>query len=206
VVLRSVGKFFGLAGARAGFTLAEPRLLQALAAELGPWALSGPARVVVRSALQDGAWQAAMRLQLGAAGQRLLALLQHHGLDARGTALFAWAPHAAAARLQDRLARAAIWVRRFDAPGSTETGAETGAGAGAGAGAGVDAGSGTVMPSRALSIAPPALPSIRFGLPGTPEQWARLEHALADCHELIHAGTTAVDVSHQGGGQRAAQP
>jgi cobalamin biosynthetic protein CobC len=42
IVLRSFGKFFGLAGVRLGFVLAEPALLQALAELLGPWTVSGP--------------------------------------------------------------------------------------------------------------------------------------------------------------------
>ncbi|KIZ33002.1 aminotransferase class I/II-fold pyridoxal phosphate-dependent enzyme, partial [Stutzerimonas stutzeri] len=44
VVLRSFGKFFGLAGARLGFALAHDGLLRALEELLGPWAIAGPAR------------------------------------------------------------------------------------------------------------------------------------------------------------------
>jgi len=44
IVLRSFGKFFGLAGLRLGFVLAAQALLDELAALLGPWAVSGPAR------------------------------------------------------------------------------------------------------------------------------------------------------------------
>ncbi len=43
VVLRSFGKFFGLAGLRLGFALTAPDLGAALAARLGPWCVSGPA-------------------------------------------------------------------------------------------------------------------------------------------------------------------
>src|SRR5579864_1448588 len=43
VVLRSFGKFYGLAGVRLGFALAAPNLAARLAAWLGPWAVSGPA-------------------------------------------------------------------------------------------------------------------------------------------------------------------
>jgi len=42
VVLRSFGKFFGLAGVRLGFVLAERKLLKLLAEQVGPWAVSGP--------------------------------------------------------------------------------------------------------------------------------------------------------------------
>jgi cobalamin biosynthetic protein CobC len=43
-VLRSFGKFFGLAGVRLGFVLAERKLLKLLAEQVGPWAVSGPTR------------------------------------------------------------------------------------------------------------------------------------------------------------------
>ncbi|MDP9030797.1 MAG: aminotransferase class I/II-fold pyridoxal phosphate-dependent enzyme, partial [Pseudomonadota bacterium] len=42
IVLRSFGKFFGLAGVRLGFVLAERKLLKLLAEQVGPWAVSGP--------------------------------------------------------------------------------------------------------------------------------------------------------------------
>src|SRR5690606_32701627 len=53
IVLRSFGKFFGLAGLRLGFALAEPALLERLAEQLGPWAVSGPARAVATALLAD---------------------------------------------------------------------------------------------------------------------------------------------------------
>ena len=43
VVLRSFGKFYGLAGVRLGFAIASPRLANRLDMMLGPWAVSGPA-------------------------------------------------------------------------------------------------------------------------------------------------------------------
>lgn len=75
VVFRSLGKFFGLAGARVGFLLGQPELLQALAEKLGPWAVNHPARWVAARALADTAWQAQARLDLAAASARLAALL-----------------------------------------------------------------------------------------------------------------------------------
>ncbi len=53
VVLRSFGKFFGLAGLRLGFALAAPPLAARLTALLGPWAVSGPALAVGTKALAD---------------------------------------------------------------------------------------------------------------------------------------------------------
>src|SRR5208282_5560909 len=55
VVLRSFGKFFGLAGIRLGFALAAPAIAMRLAAALGPWAVSAPALAVAAKALADAA-------------------------------------------------------------------------------------------------------------------------------------------------------
>lgn len=117
VVLRSLGKFYGLAGVRCGFVLAAPALLEALAERLGHWTVSGPAREVARLALADTAWQATNRARLVAAGERLHALLRHHGLEAVMQPLFCWVPRDDAATLHDGLARHGVWTRRFDAAG-----------------------------------------------------------------------------------------
>ena len=57
VVLRSFGKFFGLAGLRLGFALAAPSLVNRLDRSLGPWAVAGPAILVGETALADETWQ-----------------------------------------------------------------------------------------------------------------------------------------------------
>ncbi|OIQ81861.1 threonine-phosphate decarboxylase [mine drainage metagenome] len=140
IVLRSLGKFFGLAGARIGFTLAWPELLERLEASLGPWPIGGPARLAARLALQDTAWQADTRQQLQDNAARLRTLLTKHGLPPRGgSALFQWvvAPHAAT--IHERLARRGILTRLFTEPAS-----------------------------------------LRFGLPGTEQEWVRLAKALED--------------------------
>ncbi|QID19183.1 threonine-phosphate decarboxylase [Nitrogeniibacter mangrovi] len=123
VVLRSLGKFFGLAGARVGFVLAPETVREALAERLGPWTLSGPAQYVATQALADTAWQAGMRTHLAQASTRLDALLVAHGAaPTRGCALFRWLPTPAARQWQDHLARHAIWVRAFDSPASLRIG------------------------------------------------------------------------------------
>lgn len=50
VVMRSFGKFFGLAGLRLGFVFAEAGLAKILSDRLGPWAVSGPALAVAAHA------------------------------------------------------------------------------------------------------------------------------------------------------------
>ncbi len=116
VVLRSLGKFFGLAGARVGFVFAPAAVRAALAERLGPWALAGPSRWAARHALADTAWQAATRTRIDAAGQRLQALLQAHGLAARGPALFKQVPTAHASDVHTAFARRGILLRQFADP------------------------------------------------------------------------------------------
>lgn len=123
VVLRSLGKFFGLAGARIGFICAHAALLDRLDAQLGPWAIAGPAREIAQRALDDHAWQAAMRAALPQQAARLVQLLRAHGLaPLGGCALFQWVCTPQAAALHERLARQGVLVRRFDAPESLRFG------------------------------------------------------------------------------------
>lgn len=123
VILRSLGKFFGLGGARVGFVLADAALRSRLADALGPWTLSGPARHVARTALLDSVWQAATRTRLLTDGTRLAALLHERGFcDPTGPALFRWLRTPRAPEIQDSLARHGILVRRFDNPASLRFG------------------------------------------------------------------------------------
>lgn len=113
IVLRSLGKFFGLAGARVGFILAAPDLLARMSETMGPWAVSGPARAVARLALQDSAWQETTRARLQTAGERLHALLAPLG-EVKSTALFATLSTPHANELHEALARQGILTRRFE--------------------------------------------------------------------------------------------
>lgn len=114
-VLRSVGKFWGLAGIRCGFIAAEDRLLDALADHLGPWTVSHPARWVAQRALADRSWQAATATQLHERSARLAELLGRFGLDASaGCALFRWVPTALAGSLYEAFARRGVLVRAFE--------------------------------------------------------------------------------------------
>ncbi|MDE2228763.1 MAG: threonine-phosphate decarboxylase [Alphaproteobacteria bacterium] len=114
IVLRSFGKFFGLAGLRLGFALATPRLAGALRAALGPWAVSGPASWIGAKALTDTTWIAATQARLSVESAHLDALFNDAGLAIfGGTALFRLAESAAAAQLFDRLCQHGIFVRHF---------------------------------------------------------------------------------------------
>lgn len=116
IVLRSLGKFYGLAGARVGFVAAAAPWRERLRELAGPWALAGPARWVARQALADRAWQAATAERLQADGARLAALLGRHFEGVVANPLFAWVPKPDAAALADALARSGILLRHFAPP------------------------------------------------------------------------------------------
>lgn len=123
IVLRSLGKFFGLAGARVGFVLAQPRLLDKLDDLLGPWAVSSPARWVAAKALADCDWQQDNRRYLATAGKRLGTLLTRRGLPPDGRCgLFQWVRVPDAVQLQDRLACQGVLARLFVEPPSLRFG------------------------------------------------------------------------------------
>ncbi|WP_331984037.1 threonine-phosphate decarboxylase CobD [Chitinimonas sp.] len=117
VVLRSVGKFFGLAGIRLGFAAAEPTLLAALQTRLGPWTVSAPAQWAGSLALQDLAWQTTQRQRLQEDSRWLSATLTEAGLAPAGQLpLLYWCPTPHAAAWQAALAREWLWCRRFSEP------------------------------------------------------------------------------------------
>ncbi|MFC3693876.1 threonine-phosphate decarboxylase CobD [Chenggangzhangella methanolivorans] len=139
VVLRSFGKFYGLAGLRLGFAAGDEEMISELAAELGPWPVSGPALHAGRAALADDAWAAEMRLQLAVDALRLESLLQSAGFSqVRGCDLFRMVRHPRASEIHRSLARDGVWTRAFEE-----------------------------RPDH-----------LRFGLPGGPDAFARLDRAL----------------------------
>lgn len=125
LVLKSFGKFWGLAGLRLGFAIAQPALLfprkmykgQDLAPEasltdrLGPWAVAGPALEIGARALEDVAWADATRARLAADAARLDELVGWPLVG--GTDLFRTYEVPDASAMQDRLARAKVWSRIF---------------------------------------------------------------------------------------------
>lgn len=141
VVLRSFGKFFGLAGLRLGFALADTLTVERLEAQLGPWAVAGPALDYGIRALADTDWQTTMRLRLAQDAARLDALFGRFDVPvAGGTALFRYLRLTDAAGLFSALGERGVLLRHFaDRP-----------------------------------------QVLRAGLPGSDEEWQRLESALAD--------------------------
>ena len=116
IVLRSLGKFFGLAGARVGFVFGAREKIGLLREAIGPWPICGPARAVACQALADTAWQERTRRELIAASLRLAALLAPCGEVTR-CALFATLATEQSFALFEHLARRAILTRHFPAHG-----------------------------------------------------------------------------------------
>ncbi|MGQ3048675.1 MAG: threonine-phosphate decarboxylase [Niveispirillum sp.] len=119
LILRSFGKFFGLAGLRLGFLLAPPTLVCAMAARLGPWAVAGPALAVGVAALSDAGWQADTRRRLADAMDRSLSLYRKTGMDILGhTDLYALLREPEGRDLFLGMGRAGLLIRAFpDRPG-----------------------------------------------------------------------------------------
>jgi cobalamin biosynthetic protein CobC len=114
IVLRSFGKTYGLAGLRLGFAIGQISLATRIRAELGPWAVSGPALRIGKAALSDPDWLSKTITRLGSDQPRLDAVLEAAGLTILGgTPLFRLAGHVEAAKLAERLGRHGIHVRSF---------------------------------------------------------------------------------------------
>lgn len=152
IVLRSIGKFFGLAGIRLGFVWAEDKILKQLAHQQNDWSLSHPARWAGKIALQDSAWQYKQKALLPIESKRLEDMLEAFiftrpcksggvyfnttNNHVQRTALFAFFLHPHARRIYQQLAQQGVLTRYFD------------------------------------------YPALRFGLPANKQEWQRLESAL----------------------------
>lgn len=113
IVLKSIGKFFGLAGLRLGFVAAHEDVLDQLADLLGPWSVSGPAQEIALQALGDTRWQQDTRAYLRQSGYRMAGLLMAHGIASAGTPLFRWWPEAQPEAFHEHMAARGIWCRLF---------------------------------------------------------------------------------------------
>lgn len=123
IVLRSLGKFFGLAGLRLGFVSAPTAILEKLEHTLGPWPIAHASRYIATLALQDSAWQQKTYEQLKQFSLRLAALLADYGLlPDGGCDLFQWVKTDKAATIHHRLAEQGILTRLFDDPASLRFG------------------------------------------------------------------------------------
>lgn len=123
IILRSLGKFFGLAGARVGFVFAQSAFLHIMQEALGPWNISAPSRFVATAALKDQHWQETTHIRLKQDGLRLAKMLQQANLPpAGGCSLFQWICHEQAALIHAKLAQRGILTRLLNHPHSLRLG------------------------------------------------------------------------------------
>lgn len=114
VILKSFGKFWGLAGLRLGAAICAPRLAARFRDLLGPWPVSGPALEIATRALRDTAWAEQTRDRLTTDAERLDWLMTEHGANVvGGTSLFRLYEVDDAEVWQARLAAQHVWTRIF---------------------------------------------------------------------------------------------
>jgi cobalamin biosynthetic protein CobC len=114
LVLKSFGKFWGLAGLRIGFAVGDPALIARLSDMMGPWAVSGPALQVGTRALRDLEWAEQTRTRLTQDTARMDALMQAEGAElVGGTTLFRLYDVGDAKAWQDKMAKSHVWTRIF---------------------------------------------------------------------------------------------
>ncbi len=153
IVLRSIGKFFGLAGIRLGFVWAQSEILQLIDNQQDDWAVSHPARWAGTHALQNKDWQQAQQNTLPKQAERLVELLEEiifnkpllnggvyfntTNQHVQATAFFAYFEHPRAEIIYQQLAERGVLVRFFPQP-----------------------------------------PALRFGLPANEKEWLNLAEQL----------------------------
>ncbi|WP_198266485.1 threonine-phosphate decarboxylase CobD [sulfur-oxidizing endosymbiont of Gigantopelta aegis] len=162
IVLRSVGKFFGLAGVRCGFVIAPEKILNLLHYHQGPWSVSGPARWVVKHALADQSWIKSNKSMLEQSATRLENTLRKHltndlaTFNISGTVLYQTLYIDTAEQLFEQLCQQKILVRLLDKSCHCDS-------------------------CLSQSKHPHAThQGLRFGLPKNHLQWQHLESALTN--------------------------
>ena len=122
IILRSIGKFFGLAGIRLGFIAAPHHILNKISSMQGPWAVSHPARWTGALALSDKQWQKESRKELALQSNKLQTMLSRYFKNIHSSHYFCYLPHVQAKQLKHQLAKQGIWVRFFDMPSAIRIG------------------------------------------------------------------------------------
>ena len=114
-VLRSMGKFFGLAGLRIGFVIAHEQHLALLDNFIGPWPVNGPALFIAEEALKDTRWQQKQQTALKQTSVYLHDLLKENlAVETVGTNLFRTAYLQDAKALHHHLCSYGIYTRLTD--------------------------------------------------------------------------------------------
>lgn len=114
IILKSFGKFWGLAGLRLGFAIGDLDLIATMRDRIGPWAVSGPALEIGTAALTDIDWANQTRRDLAQGAAQLDDIMARIGAKPMGsTPLFRTYEVADAQALHDQLASHHILTRIF---------------------------------------------------------------------------------------------
>ena len=116
IVLRSVGKFFGLAGLRIGFVCSSQAWCETIQENIGPWSINGPALFITEQALKDKTWQVTQKMRLQQQSKAMRTILKTHFVGARieANALFITVYLNQAREVYHQLCEQGIYVRLTD--------------------------------------------------------------------------------------------
>lgn len=116
LVLRSFGKFFGLAGLRIGFVCSTPDWCKTIKKSIGPWSVNGPALYIAQLALEDRQWQHKQKQRLKSQSHKMQRLLKRvlPITHIESNALFITVFVNNAPVIYQRLCQQAIYVRLTD--------------------------------------------------------------------------------------------
>jgi len=115
IILRSCGKFYGLAGARLGFAISSSQYISSITKLLGPWPVSGPAIDIGIAALSDKKWSQDNIKSLQERRNQLDDIALSNGWKlVGGTHLFGLYETEEAAIVRNILAKQYIWIRTFN--------------------------------------------------------------------------------------------
>jgi len=114
VVMRSFGKFFGLAGIRLGAIRASSKIKSMIEKEIGPWSVNALAIKIAQYALIDQNWIDQNRILLSQNTLKLRSLLKKNKFTiVGGTDLFTLTTHENAQIMNDKFNQNGIYVRTF---------------------------------------------------------------------------------------------
>ena len=114
VILRSVGKFYGLAGIRVGFAIGGKEIIAKLADDIGPWPISQPAIDIALTALSDHEWQISHSKRLYELSSKLVEILAGAGFTiVAQQPLFVTIQDESIYEFHDHLARHGFWTRIY---------------------------------------------------------------------------------------------
>lgn len=122
IVIRSIGKFFGLAGARIGFLIGSHVIILNLKKLFSPWSINSPADYVAQIALSDDQWQQQQSTRIMQQSSEFESILQAFikthdlGLECRSNGLFTslFGAQLIINQLHQYLAKNQLWTRIGD--------------------------------------------------------------------------------------------